>query len=85
MATAWQESVVDPIEALLGVWEERGDTAAVSALLPAWRANAGLTDGWYDVLAAMRAVPQVATLAPDEAATLAKVADRIEAALRDRR
>ena len=85
METEWQRSVLDPVEALLGHWEERGETAAVAALLPAWRANFGLTDGWYDVLDAMRAVPEVAALPPDEAATLAKVSHRIEVALRDRR
>jgi hypothetical protein len=85
VSTEWQQSVLDPIEALIGEWEERGESAAVSTLLPAWRANAGLTDGWWDVLDAMHAVPDVANLPPEERATLEAVADRIEAALRNRR
>lgn len=84
MTTEWQRSVLDPIEALIGRWEERGETEAVAALLPAWRANGGLTDGWQDVLAAMRAVPERVRLPDDEAETLARAADRIESALRSR-
>lgn len=84
MATEWQESVLDPVEALIGRWEERGESAAMATLLPAWRANAGLTDGWHEVLAAMRQVPQRVALPEDEAATLDRAAKRIEAALRNR-
>jgi hypothetical protein len=85
VSTEWQESVLDPIEALLGRWEERDESAAVSTLLPAWRANAGLTDGWWDVLNALHAMPDVANLPPEEQETLNAVADRIETALRNRR
>ena len=84
MTTEWQRSVLDPVEGLIGRWEERGETEAVAALLPAWRANSGLTDGWQDVLAAMRAVSQRVTLPGDEAETLASAADQIASALRNR-
>lgn len=63
-------------------WEERGESDAVATLLPAWRANAGLTDGWQDVLAAMRAVSERVALPHGEAVTLEGVARRIELALR---
>lgn len=84
MTTEWQRSVLDPVEALIGLWAERGEREAVATLLPVWRANAGLTDGWQDVLAAMRAVPLRVSLPDDEAETLASAADRIESALRNR-
>jgi hypothetical protein len=84
VTTEWQRDVLDPIESLIGTWEKRGERDAVATLVPAWRANAGLTDGWHDVLATMRAVPSRIALPDEELATLSRVADRIEIALGDR-
>ncbi len=81
VATEWQQ-VLDPIEALIARWEARGNSVVV--VLPAWRANDGLTDGWDKVLAALRIVTSRAALPDDEMATLAMVAERLKAAIRNR-
>lgn len=82
--TEWQRSVLDPVEAAYRAVEERDESDAVATLLPTRRANAGLTDGWQDVLAALRALSRHVVLPDDEAVTLAEVAARIEMALRNR-
>jgi hypothetical protein len=76
--SAWQESVIEPIEALLRRWDERGDTEALQTLMPVWRANSGLTDGWYAVLAALSVTLDSAHLPSDEAEALRNVAARIK-------
>jgi len=40
-----------------------------------------LTDGWATVLEALRSVLATEGLRPDEAATIARVADRVERAI----
>ena len=81
MSDAWRDDVLSPVEDLLQRWTNRGDEHLVNTVLPAWRSNAGLTDGWADVLDALRSVLAAKELPPDEAATLGRVADRIERAI----
>ncbi|MFI5168548.1 MAG: hypothetical protein ACHQQS_18240 [Thermoanaerobaculales bacterium] len=81
MRDAWTDEVLDPIEDLLKKWADRGDDELVNTVRPAWRANAGLTDGWADVLDALGAALRSSSLPPDEAATIGKVADRVERAI----
>jgi hypothetical protein len=77
----WQASVIEPIEALLERWQERGDTEPVQILMPAWRANAGLTDEWFAVLTALSATLDSAHLPSDEADVLRAVSARIKRAV----
>jgi hypothetical protein len=51
--TGWQKDVLEPVEGLVERWTAEGNEAALAALLPGWRGNNGLTDGWFDVLAAL--------------------------------
>jgi hypothetical protein len=81
MESDWQTSVVDPIEALLQRWRKRGDSEALETLLPAWRGNAGLTDGWNAVLEALTATLDTDHLPSDEAEVVTAVAARIALAL----
>ena len=81
MSDAWRDEVLNPIEDVLQRWANRGDEHLVKTLLPAWRSNAGLTDGWAAVLEALRSVLATEGLRPDEAATIARVADRVERAI----
>ena len=81
MSDGWRKSVLNPIEHLLQRWADRGDEHLVARLLPAWRSNAGLTDGWVDVLDALRSITAAGVLPPDEAAIVAEVASRVERAI----
>jgi hypothetical protein len=81
VSNPWFGQVVNPIEALLEKWRQRGDTDSVNALLPPWRGNFGLIDGWADVLGALRLLEERGQLPPDEMATIANVAGRVERAI----
>ncbi|MDP9101051.1 MAG: hypothetical protein M3N21_02755 [Actinomycetota bacterium] len=82
---SWDEDVVAPVEKLLEEWQREGNHAAVEVVLPAWRTNSGLTDGWAAAAAALR--DGLASGAVSRAAdrrTLERVARRIERAVRRR-
>jgi hypothetical protein len=81
MPDPWFDEVVNPIERLLERWQHRGDVDSVNALLPAWRSNFGLTDGWAEVLAVLRSLEERGELPPDEVATITKVAERVARAV----
>lgn len=57
--------VVDEIPRLIDNWCGRRELRALALLLPAWHFNTGLTDGWGDVLDALKDV-RSARLLPDE-------------------
>lgn len=84
MPSDWNEQVIQPVEHLLRVWQERGDKLPLDGLLPVWRANNGLTDGWSEAVGALRAVASSCFLPGEERALLQDVADRIESAVRNR-
>ena len=75
--------VIDPMEALLTRWEQRGD-AALGWVLPAWRANSGLTDGWGEVVQAINAAAESCFLPGPERLVLRDVAAKISEALNSR-
>ena len=81
----WQHDVLDPVEGLLERWAADGNEAALAVLLPGWRANNGLTDGWFGALEALRSATTSAAVAAEDAAVLRKVADRLEHRLRHRK
>jgi hypothetical protein len=81
----WTTMVIDPVEGLLDRWQQRDEQAAIALLLPAWRGNFGLTDGWTDVLHALHELPVAVALPDDERKVLASVAANIEEAIRRRR
>jgi len=58
----WRSGVLEPVEALLDRWRARGESAAIDRLDPAWRSDMGLTDGWFDVLNAIREVTSTVRL-----------------------
>ena len=84
MISDWSRDILEPIEQLIDRWTAEGNHAALDALMPAWRANSGLTDGWHDALAALRALPDHVALTTEETTTVSRVAARIEWALTHR-
>lgn len=83
MGASWATEVIDPMEELLARWEQRRDVA-LGWILPAWRANSGLTDGWADVLQAINAAAESCFLPGPERLVLRGVADTISGALNSR-
>jgi hypothetical protein len=54
MPTAEEHPVNGPISRLVDAWCERRDLGALAVILPAYTSNNGLTDGWADVMEALR-------------------------------
>ena len=54
---------------------------SLARLLPAWLSNNGLTDGWGDVLEAMRAIRADERLPDDEAAIIERSIIAVERAV----
>jgi hypothetical protein len=84
MTDEWRSNVLDPVEALISRWQSRGETAATDRLVPVWRSNVGLTDGWHDVLTCIRDVTLSVPLPSEELATLKDVAVAIETSMDQR-
>ena len=82
---SWHDDVIGPIEMLLADWEREGNGPARAAVLPGWRANSGLTDGWAAAAAALRdGVASGAVSREADRRTLERVARRIERSVRRR-
>ena len=77
----WDAQVIDPVERLVDQWRRGNNTVALDLLLPGWRSNFGLTDGWSGALDAVRDTAESDAVTPDERAVLKAVADRIKRAL----
>ena len=54
MTNADGDPVYGPLAELVDAWCERKDLGPLSTLLPAYTSNNGLTDGWADLLEALR-------------------------------
>lgn len=80
----WDSQVIAPVEGLIDRWTQDGNARALGLLLPGWRANGGLTDGWAGALNAVRATAASEALEGDDRAVLRDVAERIQHALDNR-
>ena len=58
--------VLTDVSRLVHAWCDRRELRALARLLPAWSANNGLTDGWSDVLDALRTIRADGGLPDDE-------------------
>jgi hypothetical protein len=77
----WDEQVIDPVERFIDRWTRDNNAVALNTLLPGWRSNFGLTDGWSGALDAVRTTAESDAVTPDERAVLQGVADHIKHAL----
>ena len=66
MTTADEHPVDDPIARLVDGWCERRAFGPLACLLPAYISNNGLTDGWADVMDALRTLRSSRQLPDDE-------------------
>jgi hypothetical protein len=72
------------IERLLECWCDRREYGALAAVLPAWTANNGLTDGWIALRDALRHVYAACTHLPsDERDVMKRCIVAIDAAMRN--
>lgn len=61
-----EHPVNGPLARLIDVWCERGELGALAVLLPAYTSNNGLTDGWAEVMEALRTLRGSRRLPDDE-------------------
>ena len=54
VTTAGEHPVNGPLSRLIDAWCERRALSPLAVLLPAYTSNNGLTDGWTDVMEALR-------------------------------
>lgn len=73
--------VLTDVSTLIDAWCDRRELRALARLLPAWLANNGLTDGWADVLDALRAIRADQRLPDDEAAVVERSIAAVERAV----
>jgi len=59
--------VLTDVSRLIDAWCDRRELRALARLLPAWLDNNGLTEGWSDVLDALRTIRADGGLPDDEA------------------
>jgi hypothetical protein len=69
------------IESLIDEWCERRDLRPLATVLPAYTGNNGLTDGWADLMDALRTLSASSYLPPDEQQTVERVLVLVEQAV----
>ena len=78
---ATSPDLIRDMSKLIDAWCDRRELRGLALFLPAWLANNGLTDGWVDVLQALRAVRADITLPEDEATVLEQSIATVERAV----
>ena len=61
-----EHPIYGPLRVLVDRWCERRDLGALATLLPAYLSNNGLTDGWAELLEALRRLRHSYPLPDDE-------------------
>lgn len=75
------DDVLTEVSKLIDAWCDRRELRALARLLPAWLANNGLTDGWGDVLDALRTIRADRGLTDDEAVIVERSIIAVERAV----
>lgn len=60
------EQLAKTLDQLIDSWFQERHLDALRRLLPVWPLHTTLTDGWGDLMVALRAIENTATLKPDE-------------------
>lgn len=66
---------------LIDAWCDRRELGALSVLLPAYTSNNGLTDGWAEVMHALRRLRGSRHLPEEEQATISRLTVAVERAV----
>jgi hypothetical protein len=75
---AGEIDVLNEVSRLIDAWCDRRELKLLATLLPSWLSNNGLTDGWADVLDALRALRASRALPQDEADTIERLIGAVE-------
>ena len=75
------DDILTEVSKLIDAWCDRRELRSLARLLPAWLANNGLTDGWSEVLEAMRALRADGRLPDDETAMIERSIIAVERAV----
>jgi hypothetical protein len=67
-----------PLNALIETWCDRRDLRPLALLLPAYTANAGLTDDWARVLEALYDLRATGRLPNEESAEVERIIPMVE-------
>lgn len=78
METVEEHPVNGPVSRLVDAWCERRDLGALAVLLPAYTSNNGLTDGWADVMEALRTLRGSRRLPDDEQREIERLVVAVE-------
>jgi hypothetical protein len=78
---AEKHPVNDPLARLVDAWCERRALRPLSVLLPSYLSNNGLTDGWGDVMEALRTLRAQRELPEDELEEIERVLQIVEKAV----
>ncbi len=73
-----EHPVNDSLLELIHAWCQRRDLVLLSAVLPAFTANNGLTDGWAAVMQGLRTIEASAQLPADESREVARILALVE-------
>lgn len=77
----WETGVIEPMERLISRWTRHGNDLALGLLLPGWRSNVGLKDGWHATPDAVHAMAASDVVGSEVRGSLLDVAHRTKYAL----
>ena len=78
MTRADEHPVLGPLSRLIEAWCDRRALGALAVLLPAYTSNNGLTDGWAEVMEALRRLRATRQLPADEQAEVERLVVLVE-------
>ena len=78
MSDAAEHPVNAPIARLVDAWCERRELGALATLLPSYVSNNGLTDGWAELLDALRTLRGSRRLPSEEHAEIERLVVLVE-------
>ena len=78
MAHADEHPVNGPLSRLIETWCDRRALGALAVVLPAYTSNNGLTDGWADVMDALRSLRATRELPAEEQAEVERLVVLVE-------
>jgi hypothetical protein len=81
MPDEYGEPINGPLERLIAAWCDRRDLRPLATVLPAFTSNNGLTDGWVDLMEALRALRADRCLPADEQALVEALVALVEGAV----
>lgn len=78
MSSGEEHPVNSPLRTLIDEWCERRELKSLSVLLPAYTSNNVLTDGWAEVMEALRTLRAIHGLPQNEQAEISRLLILVE-------